>query len=87
MNAISEVRFIPVSKQGSLVGFITFLYKDDFELRDMAVHSRRSGGYRIVYPKNKTSNTTIFRPITKEFQEEIDNEVTLFMEGLNVHKG
>lgn len=85
MNVISEVRFIPIKENNkkSIIGFITFVYKSGIEMRDMAVHRKLEGGYRVTYPKNKESNKQVFRPITKEAQEDIDKEITKYMEELN----
>lgn len=75
-EGVTNIRFIPINKNRSHVGFISFNI-GDIEIRDVAVHVRRDEkGYRLVYPKNKESEKHIVRPITKVAQEEIDKAVT-----------
>lgn len=78
-DLVSEIRFIPIKQNGSHFGFVDFLYDGDILFKDMAVHSKRAGGFRIVYPKHKISEREYVRPQNKETQQAIDNAVTKYL--------
>ena len=79
---ISEIRFIPVHRKKSLVGFVAFLYDGRLALKDIAVHELREPKdgvrYRLVYPKNLTEKI-IFHPTDKTTQEYIDKKISDYL--------
>jgi hypothetical protein len=79
MKKVSEVNIKPVKQSGSLVGFLSCLY-DSFYLTDIAIHMKKSGGYRLVFPLNRFGLNT-FHPINKEFEEEVLKDINNFFEG------
>lgn len=79
---VSEIRFIPIVKNGSHVGFCDFhchTEEMNFLFKDMAVHSKRSGGYRVVYTRNKVTEREHVKPQNKKTQEAIDTAITAYI--------
>lgn len=76
---VSEIRFIPIKPNGSHYGFVDFLYDGNILLKDIAVHKKREGGYRLVYPKHKISEREYVRPQNKATQQTIDAAITAFI--------
>lgn len=79
-DLVSEIRFIPIKQNGSHFGFVDFLYDGNILLKDIAVHKKREGGYRLVYPKHRISEREYVRPQNKETQQTIDASVTTFIQ-------
>lgn len=70
---ITGLKFIPVRRVGSHIGFVKFVYEGNLAMKDIAVHERADKkSFRLVYPLNTF-------PINKETQEIIDNEVNCYI--------
>lgn len=81
---ISEIRFIPIKDpHRGLVGFATFVYDGNIEIKDLAVHERLDKmGYRLVWPVNKIVDREIVRPINRQTTKAIDQAIT---DWINTH--
>lgn len=84
MERVTEIRFIPVTNEGSMVGYIDFSLDGNLTFKDMALHKRLDGkGYRVVYRKNQVSGREYVKPQNRETQQAIDDAVSKFMEDKN----
>ena len=74
---ISEIQIIPVKPKDGLVAFTSFLLNDVMYMGSIAILTRPSGGYRLVYPTRKVGDKqlNIFYPIKKEFAQMIEDVV------------
>ncbi len=77
MNYISEVQITPVKPQDGLVAFASLVLSGNLYVSSIAVFTRPSGGYRLVYPTKKVGfrDMNLFHPISKELARQIDEEV------------
>ena len=69
---IDEINFIPIKPNNGHIGFVSFLY-GEFYMGSIAVHTKSSGGIRLVYPMSNGINT--YHPISKETGYEIERLV------------
>lgn len=73
---ISKVIFRQVPREGSLVGFVDFTFKEDFSLTNVAVHQLLDkSGFRLVYPQKKDNSKPFVFPNNKKTQQQIDKIV------------
>lgn len=80
MVKISDIRFFPVNRKGSLVGFTSFTYDDCIAIKDVAVHQRLDKkGYRLVYPANEKAGRSIVFPVKLEVTKAIEKCVQDYM--------
>lgn len=80
---VSEIRFKPTPREGSLIGWVSFLYDKKFAFKGISVHEKADKtGYRLLYPENAKKRTPI-HPIDPVVQKQIDSEITSFIKGAN----
>ncbi len=77
MNEISEIQIIPIKPKDGIIAFASFVVGNVLYLSSVAVMTRPSGGYRLVYPTKKVGgrNINIFHPINKDFAQRIEKTV------------
>ena len=77
MNGISEIQIIPIKAKDGVVAFVSFVLDGALYLSSIAIMTRPSGGYRLVYPTKKVGdrNINIFHPINKDFAQRIEKTV------------
>jgi DNA-binding cell septation regulator SpoVG len=86
---ISETCFYPIKPTDKgVVAFVSFTYANLFRINDCAIVTKRSGGYRIVYPiktlPNGKSISCIY-PINQTIGNEIqDFLLSKYEEFLNI---
>lgn len=77
MKLLSEIEIVPVQPKDGLVAFASFTLCGIFRCSSVAILTRPSGGYRLVYPTKKVGNRaiSIFYPITHKVGSAIEEEV------------
>lgn len=78
---ISDLKFIPVNRKGSLIGYCSFIYDANIAIKDIAVHERADkSGLRLRYPvSQENKERSIIHPINIETQQLLDNEITAYV--------
>lgn len=82
MSKLTEIRFVPITQRPfkGHCGFVNFCYNGSFILKDIAVFELlNKKGYRLVYPKHPTSLREFIHPLGRKVQEEIDSEITEYL--------
>lgn len=74
---ITEVSIVPVRPRDGLVAFASCVVDGVLYLGSIAVHMRRDGSYRLVFPAKKVgeTNLSIFKPIDKSFGDELSRVI------------
>lgn len=75
---IDEIRVLPVRPQpDGLIGFLSFVYRSEFYMGNIAVYRKKDGDFRLVYPGKKVGDRTIqsFHPISYDVTAYIDQMV------------
>lgn len=74
---IEEVNVTPVKAADGLIAFASVVIDGSLYLGYMAVHIRRDGTYRLVYPSKRVGNRemNIYHPIRKATGELIERAV------------
>ena len=77
MNEITEIQIIPIKPKDGIVAFASFVLNGVLYLSSVAIMTRPTGGYRLVYPTKKVGerNINIFHPINKDFAQRIEKAV------------
>lgn len=77
VKLLSEIEIVPVQPKNGLVAFAGFTLYGIFRCSSVAILTRPSGGYRLVYPTKKVGNRAmgIFYPITYKVGSAIEEEV------------
>lgn len=75
---IDEIQIIPVRPNNGLVGFVSFVVNGDLYVGNVAIYTKLSGGYRLVWPTRKVGDRdiSIVYPISKEAGAAIEAAVT-----------
>ncbi|MCK5615453.1 septation protein SpoVG family protein [Candidatus Pacearchaeota archaeon] len=76
---ISEIQIIPVKPQNGLLAFCSFIINNQLYIGDVAIYSRLSGGYRLVYPSKvlvNGRNVCCVYPINKETGKIIQKAIS-----------
>ncbi len=81
---ISELQIQPVKPTDGLVAFASFVLYNSVYCSSVAVFTRPSGEYRLVYPTKKVGSFElhIFHPITREAGKKIESLITAEMKRL-----
>ncbi len=84
---ISEVQIIPIKPQNGIVAFASLVLDNNLYLGSIAVMTRPTGGYRLVFPNKKIGekNLSIYHPINKKFAKTIEKEVIKHFEDVMNH--
>jgi DNA-binding cell septation regulator SpoVG len=75
---LSEIQIIPVKPRNGLIAFCTFIISDSFYVGDVAIYSRLTGGYRLVYPIKVLPNgakINCFYPINHKSAQAIEEQI------------
>lgn len=74
---ITEISIVPVKPNNGLVAFASFVLNDSLYLGSVAIFTRPTGGYRLIYPSKTVGNRQInfFHPINREFAQFIEKAV------------
>jgi stage V sporulation protein G len=77
MNEITEIQIIPVKPKDGIVAFASFVLNQCLYLSSIAIMTRPTGGYRLVYPTKKIGlrDIHIFHPISRNFAQTIEKNV------------
>lgn len=72
--SLSNIKFNKITRQGSNVGFVSFVLNGCILFKNVAIHQRADkDGYRLVY-EDKEGRASTF-PINREAQQGIDTEL------------
>lgn len=78
---VTRIAFKQVTRDGSLIGFVSFNYNSEFSLTNIAVHERADKrGIRLVYPQNKERNKPFIFPNNRKTQQDVDKIVTMYLQ-------
>lgn len=60
-----------------LIGFLSFSYRGEFYMGNIAIYRKRDNGFRLVFPGKKVGSRTIqsFHPISRDVTEFIDKQI------------
>lgn len=74
---ISEINIIPIKPRDGLVAFASCVINEAIFLGSIAIMTKLSGSYRLVYPTKKTAskNINIFHPINSEAGQKLEKEI------------
>jgi len=75
---VSEVEIVPIKPKEGLVAFTSFVIDDRFYVGDVAIYTRPSGGYRLVYPRKTLPNgrcINVLHPINRMTGEVLEQAV------------
>ncbi len=74
---VNEVQFVPVKPENGLLGFASCVLDSQHFIGSIAVFSKLSGGYRLVYPTKIIGGRHLHyhHPITKEAGEAIEDAI------------
>lgn len=74
---VSEVQIVPVKPQDGLIGFASCLLNEVHFIGHIAIFTRLSGGYRLVYPTKRVGDRQLHyhHPITREAGAAIEEAV------------
>lgn len=74
---VSEVQIFPVKPQDGLIAFASCVLDGAHYLGSIAIFTRLSGGYRLVYPTKKIGNRQlhVHHPISREASEALEKAI------------
>ena len=74
---ISNIQIIPIQPKNGIIAFASLLLDNALYISSIAIMTRPSGGFRLVYPTKKTPNKDIgiFYPVNRSFGEQIEKDV------------
>jgi len=81
---ITEVNVSQVRPKDGLVAIASFVLNEKWYIGSIAIYTKRGGGYRLSYPIKKigTNRYDIFRPITKEAGDIVEEAIITAYEDL-----
>ena len=64
---VTEIQIEPIKPQGGIIGFASCVINDQFYIGDIAIATKLSGGFRLIYPTKKYlgKSFSILHPINK----------------------
>jgi hypothetical protein len=77
---ISYIKFTPCQRNGSLIGFVDFIYAK-IQIQGAGVHSLLDSPdqYRLVYPNNLTDGRYAVFPTSRDINKYIDEKITQYV--------
>lgn len=76
--AVSNIRYNKINRQGSNVGFVSFVLNNVLAFKNVAVHQLADkSGYRLVY-EDKDGRGSV-HPISKILQEGVEEEIFCYL--------
>lgn len=77
MNEISEIQIIPIKPKDGIVAFASLVLNHSLYLGSIAIMTRPTGGYRLIYPTKKlgTKGINLFHPINRDFAQIIEKAI------------
>jgi len=77
MNQITEIQIIPIKPKDGIVAFASFVLNRGLYLGSVAIMTKPTGGYRLVYPTKKlgAKGINIFHPINRDFAQTVEQAV------------
>lgn len=79
---VTDIQFKGVERNGSHIGFVSFLYDENIAITNVAVHEKLDkSGIRLVYPQNKDRKKPFVFPINRKSQQEIEKIVNEKLKG------
>jgi len=77
MNELSEIQIIPIKPKDGIVAFASLVLNRALYLGSIAIMTRPTGGFRLVYPTKKlgAKGINLFHPINRDFAQVLEKEV------------
>lgn len=78
MEKVNEIQIVPIKPLNGLVGFVSFVYDNNFYIGSIGIYTRPQGGYRLAYPTRKNASGISFNivyPIKAEISKQIEQLV------------
>ncbi len=74
---ISNIQIVPIQPNQGIIGFASLLLDEALYISSIAIMTRPTGGFRLVYPTKKTASRDIgiFYPIDRSLGQEIEKNV------------
>ena len=65
---ISEIQIIPIKPKDGIVAFASFVINEEMYFSSVAIMTRPSGNYRLIYPTKKVlgRDISIYHPIKQD---------------------
>lgn len=84
---VKDIEITPVKPNAGLVGFCTFILYEALYCSSVAIYTRLSGGFRLVYPQKAVNGKQmdIFHPINPMLGKKIEIEVTKKLRKLDIN--
>lgn len=84
---ISDINFIPTRPLNGHIGFVSFTINQMFKVSSVSVYTYlnpqpKKPLYRLVYPTVAKGGYPIFKPISKEFGDIVEKDVSCYIENL-----
>lgn len=76
---VSEIRITPAIRENSLLAFASCVINKTFHIGNIAVHKRRDGSLRLVFPSKRLSSgraIDCFYPITTAANIQITDAIS-----------
>ena len=75
---LSEISITPVKSQNGLVAFASFVVNNALYCSSVAILTRPTGGYRLVYPTKQVASRqiNIFHPINNQVGRQIEDLIS-----------
>ncbi len=77
MEKITEIQIVPIKPKNGIVAFASFVLNQCLYLSSVAIMTRPTGEYRLVYPTKKVGpkDIHIFHPISRDFAQTVEKNV------------
>jgi len=74
---VSDIQIVPIEPRDGLVGFASCLINHSIKLGDIAIHTKRQGGYRLVFPAKKIEGQYIYyhQPISEPAYQLLESRI------------
>ncbi len=78
LTSVTEISITPIRPRDGLTAFASFVLDDKYFVAGVAIFTKLSGGFRLVFPTRKIgqTNLNLFNPIKREVGEIIERKVS-----------
>ncbi len=84
---VTDVQIMPVAPRDGLIAFASCVLNGEYRVDSIAVFTKLSGGYRLVYPTKKVGDRQFcyHHPLTPEASRAVEEAVFHKVEALFDH--
>lgn len=74
---VSNIQVVPINASDGLIGFVSFIYDDNFYLGGIGIYTRPQGGIRLTFPTRShySGALNVYYPINKTIAEYLEQAV------------